>query len=166
VDAAERRVVCAHAAQHLEQLLPVTPPPAPPFPPSPPAEYVGEVCASGHDLRHAHQQMRPSEDAVARHKRTAAPEVPASYDPTLPYSGRRRVWGVENREAPLRLCASAGPGAQNWELRALDATANPHLPLAAVVAAGCDARALPASARLPPSGVAPSRRPRLTQSRL
>jgi len=52
---------------------------------------------------------------------------------------------VDNREAPLRLSASAGAGAQNWEFRALDATADPHLALAAVIAAGCDAR--PASAR-------------------
>ena len=64
------------------------------------------------------------------------------HDPPVqpcPIPGACRVWGVDNREAPLRLSASAGAGAQNWEFRALDATADPHLALAAVIAAGCQA---------------------------
>lgn len=43
-------------------------------------------------------------------------------------------WGRENKEAPLRLCGS-GSGF-NVELKAMDGLANPHLALAAVLAAG------------------------------
>ena len=57
-----------------------------------------------------------------------------------PCAARARVWGVDNREAPVRLCASGGPNSQNWEFKALDATANPYLALAAILLAGCDVR--------------------------
>ncbi len=57
-----------------------------------------------------------------------------------PYFTRARVWGVDNREAPVRLCASGGPNSQNWEFKALDATANPYLALTAILLAGCDVR--------------------------
>ena len=56
---------------------------------------------------------------------------------------RGRVWGVDNREAPLRLCMNAGRASQNWEFKSLDATASPHLALSALIAAGCDVRAHP-----------------------
>ena len=55
---------------------------------------------------------------------------------------RARVWDVDNREAPVRLCASGGPNSQNWEFKALDATANPYLALAAILLAGCDVRSM------------------------
>ncbi len=48
---------------------------------------------------------------------------------------------MDNKEAPLRLCTSGGPHTFNFELKALDATANPHLALAAVILAGCEVRA-------------------------
>ena len=54
---------------------------------------------------------------------------------------RGRVWGVDNREAPLRLCVNAGRASRNWEVKSLDATANPHLALSALIAAGCAVRA-------------------------
>lgn len=54
---------------------------------------------------------------------------------------RGRVWGVDNREAPLRLCVNAGRASRNWEFKSLDATANPHLALSALIAAGCAVRA-------------------------
>ena len=60
-----------------------------------------------------------------------------------PGPARARVWGVDNREAPVRLCASGGPNSQNWEFKALDATANPYLALAAILLAGCDVRPAP-----------------------
>ena len=52
------------------------------------------------------------------------------------WSGAFLGWGVDNREAPLRLTGS-GDGA-NFELKAFDATANPHFALAVVVLAGLE----------------------------
>ena len=48
---------------------------------------------------------------------------------------------MDNREAPLRLCVNAGRASRNWEFKSLDATANPHLALSALIAAGCAVRA-------------------------
>jgi len=99
--------------------------------------------------------MRPLEGAEQVARRMSRPRQRCQPPAVQPYPilGACRVWGVDNREAPLRLSASAGAGAQNWEFRALDATANPHLALAAIIAAGCDARARHVSARAPPWGV-------------
>lgn len=55
------------------------------------------------------------------------------------FAGAYRFWGVENREAPLRHVpggALLGPGHANVELKASDASANPYLAIAAVIAAG------------------------------
>lgn len=55
------------------------------------------------------------------------------------WAGAFGFWGVENREAALRLVpASAllGPDHTNVELKASDASANPHLSLAVVIGAG------------------------------
>ncbi|WCO67049.1 glutamine synthetase family protein [Iamia majanohamensis] len=55
------------------------------------------------------------------------------------WAGAYGFWGVENREAALRLVpASAlmGPENTNVELKASDASANPYLALAVVIAAG------------------------------
>ncbi len=55
------------------------------------------------------------------------------------WAGAYGFWGVENREAALRLVpASAllGPDHTNVELKASDASANPYLALAVVIAAG------------------------------
>ncbi|MGH3934730.1 MAG: glutamine synthetase [Pseudonocardiaceae bacterium] len=55
------------------------------------------------------------------------------------FAGAYRFWGVENREAPLRyIPVSALLGAEhaNVELKVSDASANPYLALAAVIAAG------------------------------
>lgn len=62
-----------------------------------------------------------------------------SYRRILPstWSGAYRCWGVNNREAPLRLVGRAeAPGTLNVELKAFDATANPCIALVAMVAAG------------------------------
>ncbi|KAJ6630997.1 hypothetical protein B0H10DRAFT_702781 [Mycena sp. CBHHK59/15] len=45
-------------------------------------------------------------------------------------------YGTENREAPIRLTNAASPSSRNFEARFVDGTANPHLALAAVFAAG------------------------------
>lgn len=55
------------------------------------------------------------------------------------FAGAYRFWGVENREAPLRYIpgsAFLGAGHANVELKVCDASANPYLALAAVIAAG------------------------------
>lgn len=69
--------------------------------------------------------------------------VPNSYDRIQPntWSGAYQCWGKENREAPLR--TACPPGAphgivSNFEIKAFDGCANPHLGLAAIIAAGID----------------------------
>ncbi|MEV4801660.1 glutamine synthetase family protein [Nonomuraea sp. NPDC049421] len=55
------------------------------------------------------------------------------------WCGAYAFWGVENREAALRLVPTTpllGPGHANVELKPSDAAANPYLALAAVIAAG------------------------------
>ena len=66
------------------------------------------------------------------------------------WAGAYGFWGVENREAVLRLVPSStllGPGHTNVELKACDASANPYLALAATIGAGlagvADAAVLP-----------------------
>ncbi|KAH7446885.1 hypothetical protein KP509_01G080300 [Ceratopteris richardii] len=69
--------------------------------------------------------------------------LPNSYDRIKPqtWSGAHYCWGRENREAPLR--TSCPPGTDlgvvsNFELKSFDGCANPHLGLAAILAAGID----------------------------
>jgi glutamine synthetase len=55
------------------------------------------------------------------------------------FAGAYGFWGVENREAPLRYVpgsALLGAGHANVELKTSDASANPYLALAALLAAG------------------------------
>ncbi|KAI8986824.1 FLU1-II [Trametes punicea] len=48
--------------------------------------------------------------------------------------GTYASWGTDNREAPVRLC---GPqGHHHFEVKCVDATATPHLAIAAIVGAG------------------------------
>ncbi|XP_027363467.1 protein fluG [Abrus precatorius] len=69
--------------------------------------------------------------------------LPNSYDRLQPntWSGAYLFWGNENKEAPLR--ATSPPGtldglASNFEMKSFDGSANPHLGLAAILAAGID----------------------------
>ncbi|MGH3843921.1 MAG: glutamine synthetase, partial [Pseudonocardiaceae bacterium] len=55
------------------------------------------------------------------------------------WAGAYQFWGVENREAPLRYVVGSellGADHANVELKVSDASANPYLALAAVIAAG------------------------------
>lgn len=55
------------------------------------------------------------------------------------FAGAFTFWGVQNREAPLRYVPGSellGDGNANVELKTSDASANPYLALAAVLAAG------------------------------
>jgi glutamine synthetase len=55
------------------------------------------------------------------------------------WAGAFRVWGYENREAAVRVCRNPqGTRASRFELKTADASANPYLALAAVIAAGLD----------------------------
>ncbi|MBA0792804.1 hypothetical protein Gohar_017272, partial [Gossypium harknessii] len=57
------------------------------------------------------------------------------------WSGAYQCWGNENREAPVRTaCPPAVPNGfvSNFEIKSFDGCANPHLGLAAIVAAGID----------------------------
>lgn len=96
------------------------------------------------------------------------PAITAITAPSVPSSSRLRpgffssayqFWGVHNREAALRYVPSStllGADAANVELKPSDASANPHLSLAVVIAAGlagmADGLTLPAPIAAEPSG--------------
>lgn len=75
----------------------------------------------------------------------------ASYLRLVPahWAGAYACWGLENREAAVRLVSPPlRPRCANIEVKCFDATANPYLALAALLAAGRDG--LATSAPLPP----------------
>ncbi|MFJ4680106.1 MULTISPECIES: glutamine synthetase [unclassified Kitasatospora] len=78
-----------------------------------------------------------------------APSV-ASYLRLVPgrWSGPHRCWGLENREAALRLITGSAPEQANAEIKCFDAAANPYLAVGGVLAAGL--AGLDAALRLPP----------------
>ncbi|MFB7664721.1 glutamine synthetase [Kitasatospora sp. NPDC056138] len=87
-----------------------------------------------------------------------APSV-ASYLRLQPsrWSGPFRCWGLENREAALRLITGSTGAQANAEIKCFDAAANPYLVVGAVLAAGLaglDAgRSLPPEVHGDPAGV-------------
>jgi glutamine synthetase len=55
------------------------------------------------------------------------------------WSGAFRAWGWDNREAALRVPSNfSAPSPTHFELKTLDASANPYLALGAVIVAGLD----------------------------
>jgi glutamine synthetase len=82
----------------------------------------------------------------------SAPSVPSLLRRRPGYfAGAYQFWGVENREAPLRYVPSSpfiGTDRANVELKASDASGNPYLALAAVLAAGL--AGIDDNAELPP----------------
>lgn len=55
------------------------------------------------------------------------------------WSGAFRCWGLDNREASVRVPSDAGLGSSShFEVKTVDASANPFLALGAVIAAGLD----------------------------
>ncbi|MGW1226484.1 glutamine synthetase [Streptomyces sp. NPDC002530] len=78
----------------------------------------------------------------------------ASYLRLVPshWAGAYRCWGLENREAALRLITGSAAGQANAELKCFDAAANPYLALGAVLAAGT--AGLDAGQSLPPETTA------------
>jgi glutamine synthetase len=94
----------------------------------------------------------------------------ASYLRLVPqrWAGPWQCWGLENREAALRLVAgTAGTeaSAANAELKCFDASANPYLVAGAVTAIATatadDGRQLPDEIGVDPAGLPPGRRPPL-----
>lgn len=66
---------------------------------------------------------------------------PNSYRRILPHSwsGAFRCWGIDNREAAVRVPSDpATLRPTNFEIKTVDASANPYLALGAVIAAGLD----------------------------
>lgn len=45
-------------------------------------------------------------------------------------------WGIDNREAPIRLTNEAWPESKNFEIKTVDGTSNPYLVLAGLLGAG------------------------------
>ena len=54
------------------------------------------------------------------------------------WSGAFQCWGVDNREAPLRVCSAPQGPPNNFEVKCFDATANAYIGVAAVIIAGVD----------------------------
>ncbi len=54
------------------------------------------------------------------------------------WAGAFRCWGIDNREAAVRVPSSPEGGPAQIEFKVLDASANPYLALGAVLAAGLD----------------------------
>jgi glutamine synthetase len=52
--------------------------------------------------------------------------------------GAFRAWGVDHKEVPLRVPTERHGAPTNVELKASDASANPYLSLAGIIAAGLD----------------------------
>jgi glutamine synthetase len=91
---------------------------------------------------------------------------PNSYHRIAPstWSGAYHCWGVNNREAPCRLVGLAGrPDTVNFELKAMDGTANPHLCLVALIAAGLrgvrEGMLLPETVQVDPATLPAEKRP-------
>jgi glutamine synthetase len=86
-----------------------------------------------------------------------APSV-ASYLRLVPqhWAGAYACWGLENREAALRLITGS-EGSQRWaanlEVKCVDLHANPYLLLAGVLAAGADPSPLPDPVEVDPAAL-------------
>jgi glutamine synthetase len=67
--------------------------------------------------------------------------TPNSYRRLQPkfWAGAYRCWGVDNREAAVRVPSSpSGKGSAHFEIKTVDASSNPYLALGVAVAAGLD----------------------------
>lgn len=66
--------------------------------------------------------------------------IPNSYRRIIPnsWSGAFQCWGIDNREAAIRIISEPDGTVKNFELKTLDASSNPYLAFGAVIAAGLD----------------------------
>lgn len=66
--------------------------------------------------------------------------IPNSYRRIVPHSwsGAYQCWGVDNREAAIRVIREPDGEVKNFELKTVDASSNPYLTLGVVITAGLD----------------------------
>lgn len=66
--------------------------------------------------------------------------IPRSYRRIRPqmWSGAYHVWGLNNREAAIRVIREDDGNIKHFELKTVDATSNPYLALGVILAAGLD----------------------------
>jgi len=66
--------------------------------------------------------------------------IPNSYGRIKPHhwSGAFKCWGIDNREAAIRVIREFDGEIKNFELKTVDASSNPYLAFGAVIAAGID----------------------------
>ncbi len=91
--------------------------------------------------------------------------TPNSYRRLQPrfWCGAYRCWGLDNREAALRVPSSpSGKGSSHFEIKTVDASSNPYLALGAAIAAGLDGirrnREPAAPVQIDPSGLTEAER--------
>ncbi|KAJ3119503.1 hypothetical protein HK100_000287 [Physocladia obscura] len=74
------------------------------------------------------------------------------------WSGAYQIWGIQNREAPVRVSNDAS----HFEIKSLDATANPYIALGAIILTGMDGirekRLLPPPVQIDPAGLSEAER--------
>ncbi len=86
------------------------------------------------------------------------------------WSGAHACWGLENREAAVRLCAAtpANPHGANIELKCVDPSSNPYLSVAAMLGLAFDGiqniAELPAEVTVDPASLAPGTVASLSES--
>lgn len=122
------------------------------------ADKAGSGCHLHLSLWHEGQNLVPDPAGVAGLSQTARAFIagilhhlpalmvlttpsPNSYRRIRPHfwSGAFRAWGLDNREAAVRVPTHpASPSPTNFELKTVDASANPYLAIGAVIAAGLD----------------------------
>ncbi|MDX1414900.1 MAG: glutamine synthetase family protein [Candidatus Promineifilaceae bacterium] len=79
------------------------------------------------------------------------------------WSGAFQAWGIGNKEAALRLITNQSSGkATNFELKTMDASANPYIALGCIIAAGLDGirqrEKLPNPVEIDPGSFSPEER--------
>ncbi|KAL1739399.1 hypothetical protein HDZ31DRAFT_68975 [Schizophyllum fasciatum] len=110
------------------------------------AAHIHISVHSPKDAQKVSSQLSPYESSFLAGLLAHLPAIPALTLPT-PASYKRMfdgawsggtfvAWGAENRECPIRLINTNSLTSRRFEVRCSDATANPHLALAAIVGAG------------------------------
>lgn len=119
------------------------------------ANQAGSGCHLHLSLWHQGKNLLPDNDKLSKTARyfiagllhhlpalmAITTPIPNSYRRLQPHfwSGAFRCWGYDNREAAIRVPSNPeAPKYTHFELKTVDATANPYLALGAVIAAGLD----------------------------
>ncbi len=122
------------------------------------ADQAGNGCHLNLSLWEGEQNIVPDPDGIGGVSKTARSfiagileHLPALMALTTPsinsyrrirphlWSGAFRAWGLDNREAAVRVPSNfAPPSPTHFELKTVDASANPYLALGSVIVAGLD----------------------------